>query len=1032
MSFLTTPNSRSRGLNAVNSPFIMTREYQNHVDDLESENFTLRMLLSAQEEKLGNLLLSQNIPDQIRNSIVQQEKELAEKNAKLLMMQSQLDFLLKENEKYHSIFKNTDSPNDSLLNDGAEATLETTSLNAQVETLRAKVQELENKNLEQEKVIQELQLANDELQNSRNSPEIQLENENMQAMNKTLEAQINLLEENLRNAQDELDNERKKSEEKDNLIAQLESQATENQEPTIDFTEIEKVMHEFESLKRENAMLQEKNDELNDNIIKVNDQNDNLKQHILDLENELSSILAAFEVTDSGDLIAKYETLQQINKGLQEQKDELDMENDELRKKLGDMQNTFKSPMQLDKEDTFDVSPNSKGNSTFVYDDGDKMSVGRSSIGSPKLRSSLNIQKINDALIAENEQLRNEIEELNKKVMELQKKRTSLRDIINQTSPTQHHSSPRNSNKANQETSPIKKSPVTRNSEATSPIKPKFRISAPVNTSNVQTSIDHSLSPQRSFVKDMQTKIDELTEQNKVLANDNAQLREQILQQQQQEDDPLASDISDDTNKIDSQGSESNNNSALRNSTLNNFSASLIISPAEQKLKEENEQLKQNLEEYKRNQSESFKIKLELNKLKDENANLKKELENCGSTLRVKMDLINEKQKTAKLEAQQKQVQIFVQNLMHRFESKMNDFSRNVQNQMKLQLKSAQHIQNLIPKILSQKSHFPLVNLRKDVVAFIDATSDMMRDLRDGATSCIRATAALASNNRHNQLSYSPNNSSSSNNSNKKSPVQLSQNDKQQLCLLKKKYLILDNNSRNNITDETMTTIDHFSPINQKNSPFSKGESSPNFNSSNRNIVHISTPETSFRNAIDNYHQYNGGTEHYHTNSHKVSTDQDINHSMHVNHSLSSHSPNPRNHSNSPNKISPLNSPNSDKSSSAIVQRKYSFILEEFQTFIDALWNLFGDGQKSPSITDIINDTNHFQEFIQKFVQTIVEKTTIVKKCDDGTVTPLTPIVVDLLKTVRTQVKSFKDMLNDQHTQLIHKVDNELMNQINT
>ena len=115
------------------------------------------------------------------------------------------------------------------------------------------------------------------------------------------------------------------------------------------------------------------------------------------------------------------------------------------------------------------------------------------------------------------------------------------------------------------------------------------------------------------------------------------------------------------------------------------------------------------------------------------------------------------------------------------------------------------------------------------------------------------------------------------------------------------------------------------------------------------------------------------------------------------------------------------------------MQKKYSFLINQFQLLINALWQLFGEkDKKAPSILELIKNISSFKEFIQKFIETITKKYQVIKKFEDGTIEALSPIVVNLIKAVRSQVSTFSQRLHDEHRILLEKIEAEAIRNLNS
>lgn len=1038
MTYPYSPTSKYNEANTVNSPFIMTREYQQHVDALESENFTLRMLLDSLQANLEVYMKSHNSPND-NEIFIQPLPDKSHSNSPehlnniddYIKFQNQLELLLKEEK--------LDDP------DHPETALEVSTLNAQVETLQSKVRELEEENKKLKNSNLDLESKNKELENNNEENEkaiqqLQFENEEFQEANQNNQNQIDELQKQLQDVLDELEQEKENSKAKDMQISELEKK-----EPSIDFSSIEETVKNYDNalrdnddLKKENSILQAKNDDLNDQIGK-------LKQKILDLENELESILGAFEVSDSGDLITKFDTLNQINNELQEQVDDISQENEKLRNELDEMYEKMKAQSGKSRDDTFDVTPISKFNSTFTIDEGDKFSLDNNII-SPKRSTTMSAQKKIDQLYAENQKLKGELEELKLQLKELTKSKSSVQtspfrnSSSSQTKITKSTSPLKNSNlletKTTINTSPIKTQKAIQKTQFTSPIKPNFHISQPTSTyyqeklNDSNSSIIHS--PKRSFITDLQNKINELTKQNKALEDENLDLHEQL--RNRSDGDALVSDSQLSKSSKNSKLSQSSglNNSTLRNSAFNNMSASAIMSPGEQKLKAENEKLKKSLEEAQRNQSPQKDM--ELDSLKKENEELRKECDKNSSTLRLRMELINAKKTITQLEAAINQIKINVQKQMKGFYGKMNNFSELVNNKVDSQMKSVKNVQELIPRILMDKSHFPLTNLRKDVVAFIDMTSDMMRDLRDGATACIRATAGLLRSKNRKSLQ-----------------IPFSGGEKDQIMQLKKKYnlnqyqyendgndLFNNNNNSNSPKYKTVnlskasTASPSYSNQDDSSKRLINTYSSNGSSRGNQNNKFSSGNNSNKFSSGSNSNKFNSGSNTNKLIYHKqiIDDDNDNNNSSFRN-AIDKYYNSPKTQNEIQNEkefkqIHDSSFSDSNQSPNSSIQKKYSFLVNQFQLLINELWKLFGEtDKKAPSVLELIRNISSFKEFIQKMIEIIQKKYQIIKKYDDGTIETLSPIVINLIKTVRAQVTTFSQRLHEEHKILLDKIEEE-------
>ena len=522
MNSTSTPNSKyMSGDSVIDSPFIMTREYQKNVANLESENFTLRMLLSSMEKKLTELLKSQNVPNDFQHAFLEMEHKLAEQSAinenkvsnnEIQSLRDQLNSVLKENERLQrELFEHTER---SLLDSGAEATIEASSLNAQIEKLKEKISSLESQNQEKQQQIQLLNNINQDLHNKldhlTNSP---------QSVESDLNSEVVFdLKRQISSLQTDLTSEVQKGKEKEAIISDLEKQLLDKTND-IDFSSFEETIKTLETatqindqLKSENKMLHDKNEELVDRNLQMDKTIEELKQNVLELENELASILDTFEVSDIGELLSKYETLKQIRDEQQEQLNEINEENKKLRTEIEDLKS------KLIRDDSFNVTSAGKDNTTFSIVDESENSF---NTVSPKRSLPMSAQKKIDQLMAENSRLISLNEQLKMYANQI-KSDVTLRDSFIQ--------SPSKNKRTNY-------SVIT---EQTSPIKPHFALS----TAMTEYQYVYE-SPNKNLISNLKNEILKLTTENEQLREENHHLRQENEDlQNQTEVDLLASDNS--------------------------------------------------------------------------------------------------------------------------------------------------------------------------------------------------------------------------------------------------------------------------------------------------------------------------------------------------------------------------------------------------------------------------------------------------------------------------------------------------------
>jgi hypothetical protein len=123
---------------------------------------------------------------------------------------------------------------------------------------------------------------------------------------------------------------------------------------------------------------------------------------------------------------------------------------------------------------------------------------------------------------------------------------------------------------------------------------------------------------------------------------------------------------------------------------------------------------------------------------------LKNEIEELKSGTKdqdLRHDLID---KEAELRKQQCIIEYLTDRLKRfaqTFRQKNRELTRRIAEKCKRVTVQVAKIAATIPRLIAMKNVYPLAALRRDLVSFIESTQEMMQDLRDGATACIRITA---------------------------------------------------------------------------------------------------------------------------------------------------------------------------------------------------------------------------------------------------------------------------------------------------
>jgi hypothetical protein len=123
---------------------------------------------------------------------------------------------------------------------------------------------------------------------------------------------------------------------------------------------------------------------------------------------------------------------------------------------------------------------------------------------------------------------------------------------------------------------------------------------------------------------------------------------------------------------------------------------------------------------------------------------LKKEIEQLKSGTKeqeLRHDLIDKEAELTKLRYLIEHLTGRLKGFSQTFREKNREFTRKIAAKCKHLTIQFAKIGAAIPCLTTAKNVYPLAALRRDLVTFIESTQEMMQDLHDGATACIRMTA---------------------------------------------------------------------------------------------------------------------------------------------------------------------------------------------------------------------------------------------------------------------------------------------------
>lgn len=253
------------------TPFVNVREYKQNVENLENEIFTLKVLLWQLDHKTRDFLRSNNVNEDLINTLIEQEKmisklnnELAQKNETdddinddgnngsflKKQLQDALDDILKYQKELNKKPNLSSNSGSSILDDDASNVVE----------LQTQIESLQSQNAVLKEQIEHARTENEELKNNTNNNNNKLKKENIE-----LNEQNQNLNEELVNLKNEF-----KSYKKEENIKKIIDQYVEKQENTAIFkslntNSINDVLEQYKNLYLEKEQIQNKNIELVEN-----------------------------------------------------------------------------------------------------------------------------------------------------------------------------------------------------------------------------------------------------------------------------------------------------------------------------------------------------------------------------------------------------------------------------------------------------------------------------------------------------------------------------------------------------------------------------------------------------------------------------------------------------------------------------------------------------------------------------------------------------------------------------------------------
>ncbi|OHT06554.1 hypothetical protein TRFO_25367 [Tritrichomonas foetus] len=320
-----------------NTPFIYVRDYQKNVENLENENFTLKLLLSNLFTEMRDFSRSKNLEEDLMNTIIEQEKKIANLSAEIgkatdykfstpvekrlpqsPSLKQQLKSVLDSNLKLINDLKKRNKQqieeaveNSEIYEEGAQTSVDHMEIVAKATELSKENKELNQRNYD---LINENHILRKELESLRNEIEInridtkEIENKEIEnalkmseAKNEKLTRQISLLEKQLEEIQNEDQN--------GNVSEQNSILVIENM-----------------NIKNKNKQLIQENKILNEKINDANKMINNFQMTIQHLENGNVELMNAFNVLEFEDIGPKFEEISKENSQLRDQNNQLSEE----------------------------------------------------------------------------------------------------------------------------------------------------------------------------------------------------------------------------------------------------------------------------------------------------------------------------------------------------------------------------------------------------------------------------------------------------------------------------------------------------------------------------------------------------------------------------------------------------------------------------------------------------------------------------------------------------------------------------------
>lgn len=738
----------------IGSPIVLTHEYQTHVDKLEAENWMLRRMLTGKDAEIGNFLASKDIQREVLQNMTNANAQIERLTEQLKLAELTEQRLRQQIAAFDNSGRNEMvevAEEATLLDSSAEATLENTALRARVEKL-----ETENGDLQRE--LKEITESTEQMLQEYESMKQNIEEltSKCEKAEKDLEDAISAHEIEKQDLEQELqklkaENEQLKlnvqDEEEDNIpkieeLANILEKA--NQENDKLATENEQLKREIDELRTKSGNNNEEVDipnveELADILERANQENDRLMLEIESLKQAKG---------DNDDLLAKLERLDELLSQANEQKQEA---TDELNMILN-----------LVGCDDVDAAMTQFETLQHVVDD---LKAQNEEIGKQNDELRAHLQKTPNDI----DDLKEQITAYTEQVVVLKTENERLKNELKEASKSNRRS--------------IQTSPLSKNSEIESlKLKLKETEMELQNAKEEAESIKNKLRETHSTGSKQEASeilitgsIIDSDDEIEKLRSENDTLRDQVKRLSKQKDD------------IERLQAE---NEQLQDQ-ITNLRKSLL-SPGSQRRKDtEIARIMQELADLKAENAELQRntASTELSVLRQENETLKKSVGRLES-------------ENAKLKASLSKIQRLCIQRSQSMALKFTAFARNVSNAVLKASRSVASISERLPVLITQHNVYPLQRLRKDLVAFIAATRDMMQDLHDGANACIRATSSKF---RRGKRIYVP----------------LTRDEKRDLVTLEKKYQL--GSLINSVGDDAETEITDgmtFSPIPSKSERF--------------------------------------------------------------------------------------------------------------------------------------------------------------------------------------------------------------------